>query len=73
MHKLRFENYSNSDRVVTFLVHNTKTGKHDTLQVELSEQGSTYHLLVTKLDLDEDRLKGLCSTRELIDTIGDKC
>lgn len=45
---------------------NTQTGAKDQLVFNLSEQGSTYHLLVQKNG------RGVMGLRELIDTIGEK-
>lgn len=51
------------------LVKNMNTGKKDTWRLVISEEGTTYHILLAKQT--PDREQGVFAARELIETIGD--
>ena len=57
------------DSAITVMVENKATGRFDVLHLTVSEEGSTYHVLLSRLE--DGRMKGRVSIRELIDNIGD--
>ncbi len=50
-------------------VKNVKTQRLDTFKLTVSEQGSSYHVLLQKQE--DNRLRGVWSAREQIDAIGE--
>ena len=67
--KLQISSYTEDDHT-EILIQNRKTGKFSRYRLDISEQGSTYHLLLQTFQ--DGRWKGIHGVRELIDNIGDE-